>query len=131
MSFDKLTSFFRRDLYPYCLMRAKDKIGGYVILNRKYQPLSFSIYGSRDDYTISPNIGNEGQKHVWYEDMPSYVRIKKLTKKTRIFLSWDNDDNKDQVFLYADHILPTKNKTNWDKYSDKLFKLGQLQTTFK
>ena len=58
MSFDKLTSFFRRDLYPYCLMRAKDKIGGYVILNRKYQPLSFSIYGSRDDYTISPNIGN-------------------------------------------------------------------------
>ena len=97
MPFDK----FRRDFYPYCLEKAKYEIGGYVILNRKYEPLS------------------------------ALHRIKYLTKKTIIFLSWNDDDNKDKVFLYADHILPTKNKKNWDNYSEKLFKLGELQTTFK
>ena len=124
-------SFFRRDLYPYCLMKAHDKHGGHVILNRKYQPLSFSIYGNRDNYSIYPFIGHDCVKHVWYEDMPPRVRIKKITKKTAKFLSWNNSDNTDRIHLYADHILPTRNKTNWDNYSEKLFKLGQLRTTFK
>ena len=93
--------------------------------------MSFGIFGEKDNYTILPNIGLDGRKYVWYEDMPHYVRIKKLTKKTITFLSWNDSDNPDRVYLYVDHKLPTRNKKNWDEYSEKLFKLGQLKTTCK
>ena len=89
---------------PYCLQKQKN--GKYVVLNRKYKPVGFCT-----------------NEHLNFEKYPICFKMRGINSKTAASLSVTGDDNTNNIYLYSDKTIPTKNKENMRRYFDRLQKL--------
>jgi hypothetical protein len=99
---------FRSVFLPYCLKRQPD--GRYAVLNREYKPVGF--------YT---------KTWVDYEKHPVLVKFKGITKIKAAKLSYKGDGSLDEIYLYNDGCIPTRNAENMNAYLLKLEILANLK----
>jgi len=99
---------FRSVFLPYCIKKLTD--GRYVVLNRKYKPLGFSTSEKLD-----------------YKSYPITVKMRGLKAKTAVKLSWNGDNNTDEIFLYNDGCVPTKNEKFMSAYLERLKILSAMK----
>ncbi len=105
-----MTSDVRRIFLPYCIKKLPD--GRYVILNRRYKPLGFTTY----DYIV-------------YESLPILVKLRGLRPSMAAKLSFKGDRNTEEIFLYNDGCVPTRNKNHMDAYLERLKILAALKVS--
>ena len=109
-------------MLPYCLIQLQvDSIGGWIVLNRHYEPLGESRNPKPFDS---------------YEKVPASGRIERLTVEQVELLSCDHIENiyvdeegfvvnMGMLQLYKDGCLP---EDDWDAYAKKLEILLDLPT---
>lgn len=99
---------------PYCLKKATDDIGGWLVLNRYYKP-----------------IGRPQKPSVDYGTVDKSLRIKKITEKQQKRLAHGKSSGglvtNESVFLYEDGSVPTACAKAWDAYSERLALLAKLK----
>lgn len=100
---------FRAVYLPYCLQRQPD--GRYAVLNREYKPVGF--------YT---------REWINYSDYPVCVTIKGMTETLASKLSYNGNENLDQIHLYDDATSPAKGKREMKAYLERLSFLASLKT---
>ena len=55
------------------------------------------------------------------------VKIKGLTRKIIMDISYKNDPNDEIIYLYNDGCIPTRSKENMNNYLTRLQKLAKLK----
>lgn len=99
-------------MLPYCVERLKNRT--YVVLNRKYKPVGFSM-----------------NNWITYEEHPITFLPCASSEELIKSLSWDQtSSNAEKIFLYADHCKPTDSDKNWSAYSNRLRHLANLKVKF-
>lgn len=109
-----MTEECRRIWLPYVVRKMNDKIGGWIVLNRRYKPL-----GMRLDAWVD------------YEDIPKQVRIKAITLPQQKKLFHGDTINSPwlpnrMIWLYSDGSVPTRSPSNWEAYQQRLRLLSSL-----
>jgi hypothetical protein len=105
---------YRRIWLPYCIKKMNDAIGGWIVLNRRYKPLGMPT----DDWVV-------------YEDVPRYVRIKRITLSQQKKIHHGCIDAapwlpNDMIWLYHDGCRPTASSSDWNAYQRRLLVLSSL-----
>jgi hypothetical protein len=95
--------------FPYCIQKQED--GSYVVLNRNYKPVGFTISGERIDYG----------------KFPVQVRFKRLNEETIKKLSIDGDPDDSTIYFYGDGSKPTQSKEKMNAYLERLAVLMSLE----
>lgn len=95
--------------FPYCLK--KQDGGSYVILNRSYKPLGWTISG-----------------WVRYDEYPISVEFIDLTADKIAKLDYRGQSDGHEIFLYNDGCVPTATSEDMDAYLQRLSILMSLKT---
>jgi hypothetical protein len=82
----------------------------YVMLNREYKPIGYS-----------------SMTWVRYEDHPEIAVKLNITPTKAGKISWNGDQNTDDIYLYNDGCLPDSSSANWEAYSKRLKLLADLE----
>jgi hypothetical protein len=106
---------YRRIWLPYAVKKMKDKIGGWIPLNRGYKPLGCTL-----------------DKWVEYESVPRACRIKTITvpQQKKIHHGCESAarfEPNTMIWLYHDLSIPTRSAEHWDAYQQRLYLLSRLK----
>jgi hypothetical protein len=97
----------RHSHFIYCIKRLEN--GDYIFLNRHYKPLGFHT----SDW-------------INYDDPRLWVSLKGLTAKKAAKISYKNEENLDNIYLYNDGCVPTRSAENMKNYLSRLDALMKL-----
>lgn len=97
----------RHSHFIYCIQRLEN--GDYIFLNRYYKPLGFHT----SDW-------------INYDDPRLWVGLKGLTAKKAAKISYKNEENLDNIYLYNDGCVPTRSAENMKNYLSRLDALMKL-----
>lgn len=105
----------RKTHFAYVLRQLKP--GRYVLLNRFYKPVGSAELG----YLSTEEYDTLLERHAFPLDLPlALVRR----------LSWEGDNDQEEVFLYSDGDIPTRSAQAMRDYLERLALLMSLQVVW-